>query len=209
MPLIRNLLLNTGFGKTPDMTAPLYAVAFTENHLACLQRWLADPDVHRNLYALYRPMSIDELTRWHEREQKTDARMFFYRTAPEGCADTAVGLGLVHYIHPQHGCGELSIIVNPASSGKGFGRRIMAHLMECAFREHGLHKIFFHCAGPNTRMIEIAKRAGFVQEGVYREEIHLDEKWYNTYRFGMLKSEYEAFLTKNPARHDISQSQPA
>lgn len=191
------------------MTVPLYAIAFTENHLACLQCWLADPDVHRNLYALYRPMSIDELTRWIEREQETDARMFFYRTSPEGCADTAVGLGLVHYIHPKHVCGELSIIVNPAYSGNGFGRRIMAHLMECAFHEHGLHKIFFHCAGPNTRMIDIAKRAGFIQEGVYREEIHLDEKWYNTYRFGMLTSEYEAFLKKNPVRHDILQSQPA
>jgi len=209
MPRIRNQLLNTGFGETPDMTAPLYAVAFTEKHLACLQRWLADPDVHRNLYALYRPMSIDELTRWLEREQETDARMFFYRTSPEGCADTAVGLGLVHYIHPKHGCGELSIIVNPAISGKGFGRRIMGHLMETAFNEHGLHKIFFHCAGANSRMIDIATRAGFVQEGVYREEIHLDKTWYNIYRFGMLESEYAGFLKNNPGGHNVSPPQNA
>jgi RimJ/RimL family protein N-acetyltransferase len=191
------------------MTAPLFADQFTAQHLPHLQRWLADPAVHRNLYALYRPMDAGELNLWLERELETDARMFFYRTTPAVCADTAAGLGLVHYIHPKHGCGELSLIVNPACSGKGFGRRIMAHLMETAFNQHGLHKIFFHCAGPNSRMIDIATRAGFVQEGVYREEIHLDGKWYNTCRFGMLKSEYANFLHNNPGRHNVSRPQSA
>jgi len=191
------------------MDMPLYADTFSAHHLKHLEKWLADSAVHRNLYTLYRPMNQNELTRWLKREQEDDAHIFFYCTAPGSCPDTAVGLGLVHYIHPKHGCGELSIIVNPACSGKGLGRRILAHLMETAFREHGLHKIFFHCAGPNTRMIDIAERAGFVREGVYREEIYLDDTWYNTYRFGMLKSEYDAFLAKNPVRHDISQSQPA
>ncbi len=185
------------------MSAPLYADTFTAQHLPHLQKWIADPDVHRNLYALYRPMNANELQLWLAHEQTTNARMFFYRTAPAVCADTAVGLGLVHYMHPKHGCGELSIIVNPACSGKGFGRRIMAHLMECAFHEHGLHKIFFHCAGPNTRMIDIAERAGFVREGIYREEIHLDDTWYNTYRFGMLASEYVAFMDKKPLHHEV------
>ncbi len=187
------------------MDIPLYAERFTTQHLPHLQKWLVDPAVHRNLYALYRPMDSEELRRWLAREQEDSASMFFYRTIPAACADTAVGLGLVHYMHPKHGCGELSLIVNPLSSGKGFGRRIMAHLMEIGFTAHGLHKIFFHCAGPNTRMIDIAKRAGFVQEAVYREEIHLDEKWYNIYRFGMLESEYAHFLKNNPGGHNVSQ----
>jgi RimJ/RimL family protein N-acetyltransferase len=187
------------------MEMPLYAERFTTRHLPHLQQWLVDPAVHRNLYALYRPMDSEELRRWLAREQEDAASMFFYRTIPAACADTAAGLGLVHYIHPKHGCGEFSLIVNPLCSGKGFGRRIMAHLMEIAFNAHGLHKIFFHCAGPNTRMIDIAKRAGFVQEAVYREEIHLDGTWYNIYRFGMLESEYAQFLKNNPGGHNVSQ----
>ena len=177
------------------MDMPLYADTFTTHHLKHLEKWLVNPAVHRNLYTLYRPMNQNELTHWLEREQENDARIFFYSTEPEICPDTAVGLGLVHYIHPKHGCGELSIIVNPTCSDRGFGRRIMGHLMDCAFREHGLHKIFFHCAGPNTRMIDIAGRSGFVQEGIYREEIHLDGNWYNTYRYGMLESEYAALTS--------------
>ena len=185
------------------MNMPLYADAFSAHHLQHLERWLADPAVHRNLYTLYRPMNLNELTHWLEREQEDDAHMFFYCTAPEACPDTAVGLGIVPYMHPKHCCGELSIIVNPACKGKGFGRRILAHLMEIAFREYGLHKIFFHCAGPNQRMGDIARRAGFVQEGIYREEIHLDGSWYNTCRFGMLESEYATFLAKNTATHNV------
>ena len=200
---MRNQFLNIVFTRNTHMDMPLYADAFTAHHLKHLEKWLADPDVHRNLYTLYRPMNQNELTRWLEREQEDDAHMFFYCTAPGACPDTAVGLGIVHYIHPKHGCGELSIIVNPACSGKGFGRRILAHLMETAFRKHGLHKIFFHCAGPNQRMSDIARRAGFVQEGIYREEIHLDGNWYNTCRYGMLESEYAAFLAKNPDSHNV------
>jgi len=187
------------------MDIPLYAKAFTEKHLSHLQRWLADPAVHRNLYALYRPMDMEELRSWLSREHSDGGSLFFYSTSAAGAADTAAGLGLVHYIHPKHGCGELSIIVNPACSGRGIGRRIMAHLMETAFRVHGLHKIFFHCAGPNVRMIDIARRSGFVQEGIYREEIHLDGQWYDTLRFGMLAGEYIQFLKDSPAGHNLSQ----
>lgn len=190
------------------MDMPLYAVTFSAHHLQYLERWLVDPAVHRNLYTLYRPMNQDELTRWLEREQEDNAHMFFYCTAPGACPDTAAGLGIVHYIHPKHGCGELSIIVNPACTGKGFGRRILAHLMETAFCEHGLHKIFFHCAGPNQRMGDIARRAGFVQEGIYREEIHLDGSWYNTFRYGMLESEYAALTALQPATANIIKPAP-
>jgi|GEM_PF-819128 len=186
------------------MNAPLYAGTFTSQHLHCLQKWLADPAVHRNLYALYRPMDPVELAHWLKREQQGDASMFFYHTNPEGCADATVGMGLVHYIHPKHSCAELSIIVNPNCSRKGFGRRILLHLMECAFQEHGLHKIFFHCAGPNIRMIDLAEKTSFVCEGVFREEIHLDDIWYNTYRYGMLESEYTKLLEQKPARHTVT-----
>ena len=58
-------------------------------------------------------------------------------------------------------------------------------------------------AGRPERMSDIARRAGFVQEGIYREEIHLDGKWYNTYRYGMLESEYAAFLAKNTTAHNV------
>jgi len=178
------------------------ATAFTEQHLRHLQKWLVDPAVHRNLYALYRPMDIPELTNWLKHEQKDNARMFFYHTDN----DTPVGMGLVHYIHPKHDCGELSIIVNPDCSGKGFGRRILLHLMDCAFNKHNLHKIFFHCTSLNTRMIYIAEQTGFMREGLYREEIHLDGTRHNIYRFGMLADEYAAFLSQNPAGHTIIES---
>jgi RimJ/RimL family protein N-acetyltransferase len=189
--------------RLPSMDIPLYAEPFTMKHLGSLQQWLIDPAVHRHLYTLYRPMDLDELARWLQREQDGGARMFFYRSTPEASAGTAAGMGLVHYIHPKHRCGELSIIVNPVCAGNGFGRRILLHLMDCAFREHGLHKLFFHCAGPNTRMIDIAGKAGFVLEGVYREEIHLDDTWHNTCRFGMLESEYTAFLARTQAQHNV------
>ncbi len=74
--LIRNLLLNT-LARNTSMDMPLYANTFTEQHLLPLQKWLADPAVHRNLYSLYRPMSTGELKRWLEHEQGTGARCFF------------------------------------------------------------------------------------------------------------------------------------
>lgn len=185
------------------MDMPLYANTFTEQHLLPLQKWLADPAVHRNLYSLYRPMSTGELKRWLEHEQGTGARMFFYRTTPAACADAAVGMGLVHYIHPKHGCGELSIIVNPTCSAKGFGRRILLHLMDCAFQEHDLHKIFLHCGAPNLRMISIVEKMGFVREGVYREEFTLDGTRYGTYRYGMLEGEYADLMAKASLHHAV------
>jgi len=163
---------------------------FTGNDLAYLQRWLSFEEVHKHLYTLYRPMSMEELEAWFANEQSGGGIMFFYSDGT--AAGTDAGMGLIHYIHPGNRCGELSLVVNPLCFGNGYGRQILDHLMRHSFAKLELNKIFLHCVVYNARMISLVEKLKFTREGTFRSELCWRGTFYDILRYGMLRIEYDA-----------------
>ncbi len=156
--------------------------------LEYLQLWLNSKDVHKYLYTLYRPMSLDELINWHKKENAEGSHMFFY--SADKTDHKPAGIGLVHYIHSKNRCGELSIIINPELFGKGLGTQILQHLMLTGFNALKLHKLFAHAVEFNKRSIALLEKMKFIQEAVYRKELYWSKDYYDIYRYGMLEDEY-------------------
>ena len=156
--------------------------------LGYLQQWLKNEGVHKNLYTLHRPMSLDELINWHKKEHAAGSHMFFYSTGETG--SEPAGIGLIHCIHSKNRCGELSIIINPELFGKGHGTQILHHLMLTGFNNLNLHKIFAHAVKFNKRSIALLEKMKFIQEAVYRKELYWSKDYFDIYRYGMLEDEY-------------------
>jgi len=157
-----------------------------------LKKWLANEEIYKNLNLLYRPMSITELQQWFEREKSDGANIFKYINIENHIC----GIGLIHYIHHKNRCGELSVIINPEMSGKGYGKNIFTNLMIYSFEILNLNKIFFHTTIYNKRVFSIAESLGFVKEGVFRKEHYYSGEYHDTYRFGLLIDEYKANRAK-------------
>ena len=167
--------------------APLIPRPFEEGDLVHLQQWLNREEIFKNLYILYHPMTREELVSWYHKELSSGAHIFSYHDAVD---EQPKGLGLIHYIHEKNRCGELSIIVNPDETNNGFGTQILRHLMDFAFNVLNLHKIFFHTAAYNEKILSIVKRMQFVKEATYRQELFWGGTYYDIYRYGMLEEEY-------------------
>jgi RimJ/RimL family protein N-acetyltransferase len=66
--------------------------------------------------------------------------------------------------------------VDPGRHGEGIGR----HLVDAAIREaaaRGARRLTLRVLGPNAPARAVYERAGFVVEGVLREEFHLDGRY--------------------------------
>jgi len=156
--------------------------------LSELRDWLTREEVHKNLYMMYCPMSLDDLAGWYTKEKNDGGHLFGFRFDNK----KIIGMGLVHYIHDKNRCGELSIMVSPDHFGQGRGRSILLSLMGFAFDILNLHKIFLHTTCFNERMIRLIEHIGFTREAVYRKELVYAGEYHGSLRYGMLDNEYRS-----------------
>ena len=74
------------------------------------------------------------------------------------------------------GVADLSVYVERAWRGRGVGRRLLAHLVECA-RGLGYHKLVLAAFPFNAAGVTLYERLGFRTVGIYHEQGQLDGGW--------------------------------
>lgn len=77
--------------------------------------------------------------------------------------------------------------------GQGAGRFAMGYLLERAFLEHKVHRVFLEVVESNLRARSLYESFGFRLEGVYREGFR-DKAgaYHNLAAYGILSNEYDA-----------------
>lgn len=66
--------------------------------------------------------------------------------------------------------GELSIVIKAEMRNKGFGYDAINKMLETAFLEYGMNRIWLRVLETNTNAINLYKKVGFFQEGICRGE---------------------------------------
>lgn len=74
--------------------------------------------------------------------------------------------------------------------GKGYGTEAMKLLLDYAFLEMNLHRIFLRVFSFNERAIKLYERLGFQQEGIFIESVFRDGKWHDIIQMSILQNEY-------------------
>ncbi|MFC5604404.1 GNAT family N-acetyltransferase [Sporosarcina koreensis] len=73
---------------------------------------------------------------------------------------------------------------------KGFGREAFQLLLEFAFKELNLHKVFLRVFSYNERAIRLYQKLGFNEEGNLKEQLYRNGSWHGVVFMGLLKSNY-------------------
>lgn len=66
--------------------------------------------------------------------------------------------------------GELSIIIKSQMRSKGYGYDAINKILEIAFSEYGMNRIWLRVLETNRKAINLYKKVGFFQEGICRDE---------------------------------------
>jgi len=89
-------------------------------------------------------------------------------------------------------CGTIGIALGREHIGRGYGTDAMRVIVDYGFREIGLHRIQLGVAPFNPAGIRAYEKAGFVEEGRYRESVLHDGRWYDEVLMSILDHEWAA-----------------
>ena len=101
----------------------------------------------------------------------------------------AIGL---HPFDERHRSSSIGYWVDCGHEGRGIVTHACRAIVSEGFSEYGLHRIEIRCATGNDRSAAIAKRLGFIHEGVLREAEWLHDHWVDLNVFGMLQNVWAA-----------------
>ena len=146
--------------------------------------WINQPALVR-FSAPYRPVHERSHGDWFDAITRDQSRVIFaIRSKPEGELLGTVQLTDVHPIYRQ--AQMLIRIGDPQHHGRGIGTEALRLLLDFAWRDLNLHRVWAQVFGRNRRALACYRKAGFAEEGRLRDGVFIDGKWDDLILMGIL-----------------------
>ena len=168
-----------------DIRIRLLNEADTENII----RWRNSPQVKE--FFIYREdLTVADHMHWIETKIKTGKVVQFI--IEECLSGQPIGSVYLRDIDPRHQKAEFGIFIGEETGqGKGYGTQAAELILAHAFEKLELNKVFLRVFANNPRAIASYTKVGFVQEGVFRDDVFIDGKPYDMVYMGILKSDWK------------------
>jgi RimJ/RimL family protein N-acetyltransferase len=168
--------------------------AIEKEDLPYFVKWLNDPEIREGL-SLFLPLSFAEEQEWFDEMLKREpqARPMAIEIQPDPKIDEWVFVGNWGFFgHDwQSRVAEIGLFTGEKKYwNKGFGTRITNLICKHGFDTLNLNRIWLRVFETNQRAIRVYKKAGFINEGRYREGQFLDGKYVDVMIMSMLRSEW-------------------
>lgn len=141
----------------------------TEDDVPLLARWLFDPDILHWLQLSEDPPQLRTEEAVRERYERMQADPFTETWRIDTAEGRPVGQIELVDIHPQQLRAELHLSIGERDVwGRGYAARTVRRLLEHAFEDLGLRRVFAMADEDNVRVIRCLESCGFVREGLLR-----------------------------------------
>lgn len=189
---------------SPIVTERLVLRPFSMEDLDDLHAIQSRPDVAQYLY--WEPRSREEVREVLERkaEQRVLAvegdALVLAVTIPGVAGTTAgvIGEVVLWWRSAEHCQGEIGFVVHPSHGGRGFATEAATAMLDLAFRELGLHRVYGRADGRNTASVGLMRRLGMRQEAHFRENEMFKGSWGDELVFAILENEWRASSRHGP-----------
>ena len=150
-------------------------------------KWFNDAAVNRTL-VIDEHLELEKSLKWFDKVQSDESRRDFVVETKEG---EPIGITGLLEISRKHGTAECFCVIGEKKFwGKGLGTIIHSLLIQWAFEELGLNKIWAVIYTNNAPIIRIIEKLGFKVEGTLRQEKCIDGKRIDLFRIGLLRDEF-------------------
>ena len=152
--------------------------------------WLNDSAVTRTL-VLYRPINLQTELDFIDRIYKSEHDVVF-GIAVRG-TDTLIGVTGLHQIDYKNRHAVFGIFIGEKNEwGKEYGTEATALITGYAFETLNLNRVALRVHEDNERGIRAYEKVGFKREGVLRQDIYREGRYWNTLMMGILCEEWTA-----------------
>jgi len=169
--------------------------AIEKKDLPCFVKWLNDPEVRQGLSLLV-PLSLAEEEDWFEGVLKRSPfeRPLAIEIQPDPKKEDWVFVGNCGLIDIdwQNRSAEIGIHIGEKEYwNQGFGTKAMRLMLKHGFNNLNLHRLWLRVFENNQRAIRSYEKAGFIQEGKFRQAQYLDGKYVDVMIMSMLQNEWQ------------------
>jgi RimJ/RimL family protein N-acetyltransferase len=167
-------------------------VPFTRAHMTGNYRsWFYDREITRNnTHGLF-PYTDEAMERfWREIDSRERIVWAIeMRTERPFLSEEHIGNVSLQSLNFIHRSAELAIILS--ISGKGYGTKVCAWVLEHAFVLLNLHRVWTGTAASNEGMKRICEKIGMQHEGTYKDGMWLRGAFVNVEAYGIVKKDWE------------------
>jgi RimJ/RimL family protein N-acetyltransferase len=169
-----------------------------ENDLAGVQRWRSDPEVTR-YWITRRAPSLENLRSWLDENRASGSLTWAIRDE----SGTLIGYCDVFGISREHRHAELALMIGERDSwGHGYARESLTVLLDHLLAPErdggaGLHKVSLAVFAENQAARRVYSACGFKEDGVLREDMYYDGKWYDQILMSILEHEFAGSRRKS------------
>ena len=157
---------------------------FTEH----LYNWANDNEVCKFMLTGINPSNKEKMEEEYEQLIKGDNVVF---AIVDKHSKRTIGLAGLYGIRWQPRIAEFRIIIGDRSFwNKGIGTETARLIIKHAFDNLNLNKVFLGVNSDNTGALKSYEKAGFVKEGVLRQEVYRNGRYYDATRFSILREEF-------------------
>lgn len=150
--------------------------------------WRNMPEVSKFMYTDHY-ITPEEHERWFQRIT-TDPTCRYWIIV---CDEVDVGLVNIYNLdHRNQRCYWAFYIADPRARGKGVGSFVEYSVLRYVFDHLGLNKLCCEVLSFNQGVIDMHKRFGFQEEGLFREHIFKGGTYYDVVALAILRKEWEA-----------------
>jgi RimJ/RimL family protein N-acetyltransferase len=154
-----------------------------------IMKWVNDPEVKDNLLMRY-PISRFQEEKWIDRalEENDQKNKTFAMETKDGVYLGGIGL---HGIDWENRKAEVGIVIGKKEYwNKGYGTDAMMTILDFAFNQMNLHRVFLRVFEFNVRGMKSYEKCGFKKEGILRDDRYRSGEYHDTIMMGLLKNEF-------------------
>lgn len=166
-------------GEDPKVTLEALSVG----HLANVMTWVNDREVMQYFANRQTDITEDEERRYLKSLIASKNDRAYSVFAEDG---TYVGQCSINSIYWPARNGRVFLVVTKAQQRKGFGPAALRALIERAFGEHGLHKLWLIVRRDNRAAQAMYLKLGIDFEGVLQDEYYVGGRFFDMVRMSLL-----------------------
>jgi len=161
----------------------LNLVLLKKQYLEFLRKTRNDPRIAEHLFIDVH-ITKEAQQKWYAQCYSKDETYLIF-IAIDG--SLLVGYGQITHIDSINRSCELGFCIAPEFHGNGYGKILVDHLVEYAFEELEMHRVYLEVFAINVRAQDIYEKCRFKREGVLRDKILKNDRFRDVLIMSIIK----------------------
>ena len=163
-------------------------ISIEKKHIKLIKKWINNENITMYMGRRF-PINDDEQFSWYENfmEDKSKKKLII-STIP---SNHNIGMISLFEIDCRNQKSEIGVYIKPDYHGKGYAKESINMILNFAFQELNMHKIYALIHSFNISAIKLFKSCNFHHESTDRESIYFNGKFVNVDKYSIFRSYFK------------------